>query len=496
MKRYFFVLAIVILVPFGIQAQNWEDALRYSNTMVQGTARAGAMGNAFGALGGDYTSAIINPAGLAVYRSSEFSFTPRFSTTSTEGTYYNSVTDDKDFKFMLNNISYVSTISSGNRNEAGIVSMSFGIGYNRIKDFNQYGIFQGSDVNGSYMDYFADNANTGNWSDYYEELAWKTDMLLYDENNKEYWHDIMDSGYGQSQRKTFSKNGSIDEYSFILGLNFNHKVYVGASLSILDLYYRESSTLTESDAQDNIPYFQEFSFNSRLITTGTGQNVKFGIIYKPVNELRLGVSLSTPTFYKVHDSFRTSMQSSLMYNDGPGYYDEKSPDNDYDYRIETPMRATFSGALVIGKAGLISADYELVNYATARLRRGGDGYEFINENMDIKEVFKTTGNLRVGGELRATDPLSLRVGYQFQPSAYRANAFGSAQPNADADVHVLSGGLGLRFGNFSFDASYRYMMGKYYDLPYPVPSNPYPAPKMAELNKNRQDVMFTLGFRF
>jgi hypothetical protein len=68
MKKYFFLITIALFVPFLNQAQDLADALRYSNLSVSGTARAGAMGNAFGALGGDFTSAGINPAGIGVYR--------------------------------------------------------------------------------------------------------------------------------------------------------------------------------------------------------------------------------------------------------------------------------------------------------------------------------------------------------------------------------------------------------------------------------------------
>lgn len=496
MKKYFVLLTIFMLTSVFLYSQDLVDALRYSNTIVQGTARSGAMGNAFGALGGDFTSVGINPAGIGLYRSGEFSITPRSSSSNAEGIYYGTSVSDKDYKFMLNNISYVSAIPTGSRSEAGIISVNMGIGYNRLKDFNEYSIFQGSDINGSYMDYFADNANAGNWSDYYEELAWKTDMLLYDENANEYWHDMQDAGYGESQRKTYSKNGSIDEYIFAIGLNFNHKLYLGASVSILDLYYRESITVSEWDANDNIPYFQSFDFNSNLRTTGYGQSFKFGIIYKPINQVRLGVSISTPSFYKLHHSFYTSMKSSLMYDDGPGSYNESSPYNDYDYRLETPMRATFSGAFVVGKTGLISLDYELVNYGNAKLRRGGDGYNFTNENMDIGEAYKTTGNLRIGGELKLSDPFSIRAGYQYQPSAFNSMAFGKSQPNADSNMMVYSGGLGYRFGPMYFDVAYRYSTLTNYDLPYATPSSSYPEPKFAEFNHQRHDVLFTFGYRF
>lgn len=497
MKRYIILFTITMLVPFLMYGQDLADALRYSNIQAQGTARSGAMGNAFGALGGDFTSVGINPAGIGLYRSGEFAITPKSSSTSIESSYWGTSIEDNDYKFMLNNISYISAIPLSNRNEAGIISVNLGIGYNRLKDFNSNSIAQGKNVDGSYLDYFADNANDGIWSDYYEELAWNTDLLLFDEDNNEYFHDIQDANYGQTQRKSIAKTGSIDEYSFATGVNFNHKFYLGLSVGIMDLYYRETSTLMEKDDNNNIPYFNDYSFNSYLTTSGTGYNFKFGAIYKPINEIRLGISVHTPSFYRLTDLFETSMRSNITYDDGTENYEENSPFSEYDYRLETPMRTTFSGAFVIAKKGLLSIDYELVNYGKAKLRSGGDGYGFVDENMDITEAYKTTGNLRIGGELMATNAVSLRGGFEFHPSAYNSMAFGNSQPNADADLMVYSGGIGYRSGLFFADIAYRYTTSESFDLPYPVPYNTiYPEPQTISYNLVKHDVMFTLGFKF
>ena len=397
----------------------------------------------------------------------------------------------------MNNVSYVSAIPTAKGNEAGIVSINLGIGYNRLKDFNSNAYILGDDIEGSYMDYFADNANNGIWSDYYEELAWKTDMLLYDENNGEYWHDIQDAGYGQSQRKSYSRSGSIDEYSFAISLNFNHKVYVGASFAMLNMYYRESITTFEKDNNDNIPYFNEMSFNSYLRTSGYGQNFKFGIIYKPVNEVRLGVSLHTPSYYRLHDQFNTSMSSSITYDDGTERYDETSPYSNYDYRLQTPMKTTFSGAFIIAKKGLLSVDYELLSYNKAKLSRGGDGYDFFDENQDISEAYKTVGNIRVGGEYRIDKSWSARAGYQYQPSAFNAMSFGASQQNSNSKLMIYSAGLGYRTGGLFFDLAYNYSALKSFDLAYPVPQDDiYPMPQMAEFNSVKHDVLFTVGFKF
>jgi hypothetical protein len=497
MKKYSFLLTIAIFFSLLTQAQDLADALRYSNLTIQGTARAGAMGNAFGALGGDFTSASINPAGIGVYRTSEFTITPISSSTKVNTSYYGTGSELSDYKFSLNNVSYVYSMPVAATNEAGIVNVSLGIGYNRVKDFNSDAVIRANSVNGSYMDYFVDNANNGTWSDFYEELAWKTDMLLYDENANEYYSDFQDAGYGQSQRKTYSKNGSIDEYSFVMGLNFNHKFYLGMAWGINDLSYSEGTVIYESDEDGSIPFVNNYNFNSYFSTFGTGHNFKVGAIFKPVNELRFGVSVHTPTYYRLRDRFNTSMYSDITYDDGRETYSEQSPYNEYDYRLQTPMRTTFSGAYVIGKKGLISVDYELVNYANAKLKQGGDGYDFFNENDEIKEAYKTTGNLRIGGELMATSNVALRAGFQYHGSAYNDMAFGTTQANADANMMVYSGGIGYRAGSFFADVTYRYSTLENYDFPYPTPiSTIYPEPQSASFENIRHDVLFTLGFRF
>lgn len=497
MKRFLTVVTIIMLVPFLNQAQDLADALRYSGFQVQGTARSGGMGNAFGALGGDFTSVSINPAGIGLYRSGELTLTPTFGQTQVESSYLGSKMNDSKYNFSFNNISYVTAINTSNRSETGIISVNVGIGYNRLKDFNSTAIAEGHNVQGSFLDYVASNANIGDWSDYYEQLAWDTDLLLKDDNNV-YWHDVAEAGYGQSQQKSISKQGAIDEYSLALGLNFNHKLYLGASVGIMDIYYKETSQLTEWDKNNNIPYFNEMQFDSYLRTSGTGYNVKLGVIFKPTNEIRLGASIHTPTFYNLHDVFDTEMNSYITYDDGSDRYNAV-PDyiSEYDYDLETPLRATISGAFVITKKGLLSVDYEYVDYGSANLRRGGDGYNFVPENEEIAEAYRSVGNLRLGGEYKVTEAISLRAGYELYPSAYNSEAFGANQPNADANLNVLSAGLGYRQGGFFFDVAYRHSAIEEFDALYPAPvTDDYPTPEMASFNSVKNKVLFTFGFRF
>ncbi len=496
MKRFIILMSALFFVPFFVQAQDLADALRYSQFQVQGTARAGGMGNAFGALGGDFTSVSINPAGIGLYRSSEFVFTPVFGQTQVETSFRGNLMTDNKYHFAFSNLSYVAAMTPRNQSETGLVSVNFGIGYNRLMDFNTTMLGGANNMNGSLLDHFAGNATLNNWSEFYEDLAWDADLLIVDDNGI-YYHDIEEAGYGQSLRKSISKQGAMNEYSLAAGLNFNHKLYLGLSVGIVDVYYRESSEHFERDANNNIDYFNSMTFNSTLNTTGTGYNGKIGLIFKPINAIRLGASVHTPTFYNLNDDFRTSMKSWISYEDGDENYKITSPYSEYGYNIESPLRANLSGAFVIGKAGLISVDYEYVDYSSAKLRSGGDGYQFVDENDEIAEIFKPAGNIRIGGELLATSNFSLRAGYEYYPSPYNSEAFGATQPNADADRVTFSGGLGFKSGGFFLDLAYRYSYLKDFDMLYPAPvTNTYVQQEMAAFNHVKNNVMFTLGFKF
>lgn len=518
MKRILTLMTVIMLVPFFVKAQDLSDALRFSQFQVTGTARSGSMGNAFGALGGDFTSVSINPAGLGLYRTGELVFTPAFGKSEVESNYLGNLMTDSKYNFSLNNLSYVSAIQTGSRSESGLINLNVGIGYNRLKDFNNEMIAGANDVESSFLDDLIENANNEDpnqgWRNYIEGLAYydpETETgadLIYEEEYEGYYYwrsDLQKNPFDENkirnyphyQRKNTSKKGSIDEYSLALGLNFNHKLYIGASVGIIDVDYDESSTLIEEDSDNSIPRFNMLEFNSRLQVAGTGYNGKLGVIFKPINEIRLGASLHSPTFYNLHEYYDTYMYSNNTFENYGTLEDDSDFLNEYNYDIETPLRATLSGGFVIAKKGLLSVDYEYVNYGSAKLRRGGGDYNFIDENTEIEEAYKSVGNLRVGGELLATSNIAIRAGFELYPSAYNESLFGDSQPNSDTNLKVYSAGLGYRSGGFFFDIAYRYSEKNYYNLLYKSPYNDYyPQPEFAKFTNVKNNVMFTLGFKF
>ena len=110
MKSIFKIfLSIPILLPFITNAQTDADALRYSQTSIAGTARFVSMGGAFGALGGDFSTLSWNPAGIAIYRKSEFTFTPSIYLEKTKSDFVGSASTASKYNFNFGNLGLIYT---------------------------------------------------------------------------------------------------------------------------------------------------------------------------------------------------------------------------------------------------------------------------------------------------------------------------------------------------------------------------------------------------
>ena len=103
LKRLIILIAIFLCAEIS-SAQNDIDALNLSREEVTGSARTIAMGGAFTALGGDFSAIEINPAGLGVLRSNEFTITPAFHTNISNSTYYGQETLDSKSNFNLGSV--------------------------------------------------------------------------------------------------------------------------------------------------------------------------------------------------------------------------------------------------------------------------------------------------------------------------------------------------------------------------------------------------------
>lgn len=486
MKKTFGIFIIFILSAHALFAQNEIDALRYSETFHGGSARFMSMGGAFNALGGDISSLTFNPAGIAVYQRSEMSITPTVYYNQSASSYMGSnLKEDNRYNFNLNNIGVVAAYKSGD-NE-GWANVNFGVGYNRKNNFNRNMLFEGYNTESSMLDLFADNATAGVWGDF-ENLAYEGDLLfdtLADVGQLDrYYNDMMYNGvYGLQQRKVISTEGSMGEFAFSFGANYAHKIYFGLTFGIQQLRYEENYTYSEEDIDDQLGYFRRYNLKQNLETVGTGFNFKFGVIARPVEWFRIGGAVHTPTFFNLQDDWSRRLSS---YFDPDGGWDVEPYGGTYDYELQTPFRAMGGVGFVVAKTGIISFDYEFVDYSSARLRSDVDVFADANDN--IRNYYTTANIFRAGAEYRV-GPISLRGGFSFYDTPYVSTA-----EREDGAMMSYSGGLGINSGNFYFDLGYVYSVTNETQYVYPVYENQ--SLTRADTESTSSRILATMGIRF
>ena len=396
MKKSIIFIIGILFANFASFSQSQVDALRYSQSFYGGTARSMSMGGAFGALGGDISSLSYNPAGLGIYKSSEFTISPGFNFSNASAKYNNSTNSDFQYNLNLNNIGIVATYNTNN--ESGWISTSFAFGYNRLDNFNQNINIEGINTSGSMTDYFATLAkgkSTDNLDAFNEGLAYNTNLIkLQDTANLKYVSAL--TPYGEMQRKTISTSGSLGEYIFALGANYNNEIYFGGSVGIQSLNYSENSEYDELNQNNAIPGFNSFTFNQSVSTKGTGFNMKFGAIIRPVDFLRIGLAIHSPTFFDLTDNYSSSMSSDFQ--DASLSSQASSPSGNFNYQLTTPYKAVGSIGIIVDKTALIGIECEYIDYSLARLR--SSDYSFYDENNNIQSQYRATENIRAGIEYR------------------------------------------------------------------------------------------------
>lgn len=490
MKNILLSLAMV-LAFYAMQAQNANDALRYSLSSYNGTARFMGLSGAYGAIGADFSSLSQNPAGIGLYRKSEFTISPGFYNASTSSSFFGNKESDFRNNMTLGNMGMIFAANlNENKGEGMLKGLQFGFGMNRTNNFSNRVIIEGYNTTNSLMGHYADVANNdGNpmslsqLDEFSTLMAYDVNLLVYDSgsqnNPAHYWVDMPNGNV--LQRKSIQMSGSSREMLLSGGLNYNNKLYLGLSLCFPSLRYEETSNYSELDnnhlSSSSDP---DFNFSSvqrteNLTTKGSGFNLKFGIIYKPVEFLRIGGAIHTSTTYNLTDDWSSKMTSTFENGDT---YTSSSPDGAYDYKLSTPFKAIGSIAFVFPKFGFITADYEYIDYSSAKLR--ADDYDFFDENEVVKTNLNATGNLRIGAEYRH-DIFAFRAGTSFYGSPYKNETTRGARMG-------YSAGIGIREKDYFLDFAFNHQLSKDDLYLYGATA--------AENTYKVNQLLMTLGFKF
>ena len=486
MKNRILLAIVIIALSQIVSAQNIDDALRYSQTFYQGTARFNGMSGAFTALGGDMSSIQLNPAGLGLFRSTEISVTPQLFTNKVNTTFTESASDFTS-KLGLSQIGIVSVLKTGSG--AGLNNIAISYTYNRTNNLDFYGRIRGTLNNTSMAEYWAaiSNGYTRNelgGDAYLAQYTYLTDTLSGSSNQ---WGTIFssygDASYqsGQSVERIIDNTGHQGEHTIAFGANIGDKIYIGAALGLAEISYTGHYEHSEYLTSGNIYGLYNFNYVNHFDAEGNGANFKFGVILRPVESLRIGFSMQTPTVYNMDETFYSSMTSSFDF----GNYEAGTGASTYSYKLRTPGRINLGLAYQVGSLALLSADYEFVDYSTAKLKDGIDGYNFTNENSDIKSELQNTGNLRLGAEFHVGS-MYLRGGYRYYGSAFQSGTL-----NEDKHYSGYSLGIGYRQNPFYIDFAFSGLVSKEQYMMY---ADSYLDP--ASIRTNQNTFSATIGLKF
>lgn len=480
---------MMIVLATVLEAQNLDDALRYSQVFYGGSARFNSMGGAFSALGGDISVLNQNPAGLGVFRSSELTITPQmFDIKSTAD--YSGRTNYNLNNFNLGQIGFVANVGS---NSSGLISFNVAYSFNRTNTYTQTIKIQGVNNSSSMADYWANlgNGSTSNNLTDAQKLAWQTYIIdslpgSFDRYGTVYsnYGDNLPSVYGQTITRLITNEGSIGEHSFSLGGNYDNKLFFGATLGISKLNYTSHYEHLESTNVNLPSLFKDFSYTDHYEDKGTGYTIKFGVIYKPVDAIRIGLAFHSPTWYKIDEYYYNDMVSH--FTDGAKYEASNTPLR-FNYALATPTRLLAGVAVQIQKIAMLSADYEFVDYSNARFSQTGDGYDYSLKNSEIKNSLQSASNIRLGGEVRLSK-LYLRAGYGLYGKPFR-----SGEDNASLNYNTMSFGAGFREQNVSIDFAFSNLKYTQKYFLFPVSSG---NSSLSDLNTSKNIFTITLGYKF
>lgn len=528
------MLAMALALPVSALAQSAIDAYTLSQSNQRGTARFMSMGGAFTALGGDLSTLNQNPAGIGVYRRSEIGVTLDINPMRINSETASDKIGVNKTKAYCNNFGYVGTARLG----GALRTFSWGVSYNRVASFDRtYNAYNGSTSSSltNYIAAFTGDAPAGDLNfgngynpyldsnqDWLSILAYNSYMINQMPNGR--YQGLYGTGTVGDALSQVRESGYVDEYAIDFGGNISDVVYWGIGFGITDLSYNLTSAYSESMENAVIPIDDNgtettgpgdagFELTNYRAISGTGWNFKAGVIIKPVQQLRIGLAVHTPTWYNMSQSGYATTSFSYYNPAAPeGKYNpltgnEETDESYYNFRMNAPWKFMVGVAAVVGNSAIVSLDYERQAYDNMSIKYQNNWGDYVTDDYvkdDIKNYFKATNILRLGLEYRVSSNFSLRAGYNYSSTNVKSEAADGAvevftagtNPSyvLNKDINAISLGLGYRYQAFYVDAAYVYRKKTSTYHAY-TDYNGVKAPT-ADLTETDNNIVLSVGFKF
>lgn len=469
--RWLGVLVLAGLLVPAARAQTGEDALRMTQRFPAIGARMVGIGGAGIAGVADPAALFTNPAGLAYYTNSELAGALSSLSTTEEARFFPPGADpnlaDRDIRdTQLGSVAYVY--------RAPTVRGSFvaAVGYNQVNSFDRNFVFSGLNNTNSITDSFLPYADefevreddAGYYPVFFNpipELAYRAGAIEFLFENvgtsDDLFYQAVAPGTTLEQAGDVIEEGRMSELSFGGAVEASKNVMVGLSANLVFGSYRFDNQYNELDVQNETTEddyevilddgslfgFQELRYNTGFESDLTGFNLRAGVSTEVAPSVRLGLSLETPTFYTVSESYFSELET--VFDVGGSLFDESR--GQFEYEITTPWRLG-GGVAYDGGSFLITGDVEYVDWSQLELDASGE--DFTDVNRSIRENLEPVFNTRAGLEYRLGN-LALRGGLALQPDP-RSFDIEFEEGSTDRSRTYYSAGVGYQFAEqFAID---------------------------------------------
>ena len=524
MKKVLAIAAVMMAtMPMAAQ-ETYENAKLHSNDLT-GTARYVGMGGAMEALGADISTIGTNPAGIGLFRKSSANLSLGIINQQDANDFGGGRTTNVSFD-QLGFVYSTRTSPTGFLNFAFNYHKSRNFNYilsaaDRLSNASQNKLTYAKDKNDLLFE--LDNEGQPDFErPYYQcnqlddiyETGYYGKMWWYDGQNADnpwFYDPVMNANSYTMDRRHW---GYIADYDFNISGNINNRVYLGMTIGIHDVHYKHYSE-----------YIERFNVGSPISVvddreiSGSGADVKLGIIFRPVeySPFRIGLSVSTPTWYDLETRNQLKMDDGGVANRHDAY----------EFKLYTPWKFGLSLGHTVGDYLALGASYEFADYGTmdSRIKTGaryshyyGDYYEETTSDSEMNRHTSATlrgvSTLKLGAEFKAAPEVAVRLGYNYVSPMYKKDGMKDGTIDSPASyyssatdftnweaTHRITCGLGIQIDNVNLSAAYQYSAQNgyfepfmsYYDDTNPADDNIANAVKVS--NKRHQ-LLLTATYTF
>ncbi len=472
LKKTLLLLSIPVSFVY-LKAQNTPDISVITNTVnvysanpINGTAKYNAMAGSIGALGGDISSASVNPAGIGVFITNDLNLTLGINSNKNTSTFAGKSLNNK-----INNTDISNT--------GGVLTFNLGNAASKWKFVN---------IGVNYSTQSLDNTirSAGN-----SNIKIIDDFSIPDK--------VINYTY---LGHAYTRDGNQSKMNFAAGANYDNRLYFGAGLNFHNSYLRQydSAGFTSDFDNTSLAYDKQYTGYEEH---ADGFSANIGVIAKLSNQFRVGAAIETPTWWTI----------DRVYNQYNFNKDDKTFGE--DRKLSTPMKATLSAAFVPSKNFALNVDF-IQGITKPKYKVYGEAEQELNNFFS--DSYKNSSEVRVGAEYRIA-AFRLRGGYAYQGNSfdnlsllgYNDNGSKSNQSFSNLMVgkrNTIGAGLGYDFKAFYIDASYQNITSEYsspflqgdinkntgyFNGGFDVNSDAY---AVSKVKNNRSNFFVTVGWKF